>query len=78
MECYHDILLMVVEGIPICKALETKGIHRSTFYRGLTEDQKQELNYYRAACNKGSDFISYKLGQIFKPHFYYMLDEVCS
>ena len=40
---FSEILKLVEDGINISDAIAKFGIHRATFYRNITESQKQEI-----------------------------------
>jgi len=46
---FPKVILMVEQGYNISVALDKLGINRSTFYRGITKQQKAELQMTKTA-----------------------------
>jgi DNA-directed RNA polymerase subunit N (RpoN/RPB10) len=46
---FPKVISMIENGLNIFEALDKLGINRSTFYRGITETQKAELQMTKTA-----------------------------
>lgn len=45
---YLDVLKMVKKGVTIEKACKSIGVNRATFYNNITNEQKNELRFYKS------------------------------